>query len=231
VGIDEEEVWLDVEPDATESLVDWFVKYRFRTKVEIEPRPSRYVGLIGNAARDIAGDGEFTAEGAEVFGGALGDLAVVDMHVHGPHELELPQAPAELHDVFRIESGIGVFGVDYGTRELPQEAGLTRIVPVDKGCYVGQETVARIHFRGHVNRVLRPLAFEGADSERLPQRELRLDGQAVGRVTSAVRSPGNGVVGLGMVRVEPPEGATVEVEGGGQAVLGPLPEGTKVKAS
>jgi folate-binding protein YgfZ len=154
---------------------------------------------------------------------------VTAANVHSARRPEVPEAPAELYDVFRVEAGVGRFGVDFGERDLPQEAGLTRVVSVEKGCYVGQETVARIHFRGHINKVLRPLTFDGVDSDGLVGRELRAGDVVVGRVTSAVRSPRNGVVGLGMVRVEPAEGAPLEVEGGGVATLGPLPEGTKVK--
>ena len=80
-------------------------------------------------------------------------------------------------------------GLDFDENTLPQEAGLeTTAVSFTKGCYIGQETVARIHFRGHVNRRLTGLAVQG---ESLPARGSRvLRGEAeVGRVTSAVRSP------------------------------------------
>jgi tRNA-modifying protein YgfZ len=222
-GVLDEEVWLDVEPPGADGLVDWFVKYRFRTKVEIEETPSSCRTVLGAASKP--GELEMK-DGLPTFGDALGALAIAD--VHGDTAIgELPEAPAELYDILRIEAAIGVFGIDYDTRTLPQEAGLTRYVSVEKGCYVGQETIARIHFRGHVNRVLRPLTFEGIDEP--TGCELTFEGASVGNVTSAVRSPRKGVVGIGMVRVEPPEGAQLDVDGGGTAILGPVPEGTKVK--
>ncbi|MGH2758550.1 MAG: YgfZ/GcvT domain-containing protein [Actinomycetota bacterium] len=221
VGIRPDEVWLDVAPDA-ERLAHWFETYRFRTKVEIETVPKRSFTVLGPAARDLAADGEFAGE--LVFGSTLGDVPAADVHADATPAGE--QAPSELYDVVRVEAGVGGFGVDFGERDLPQEAGLTRTVSVEKGCYVGQETVARIHFRGHINKVVRPLLFS---AEPPVGAELRLEGSNVGRVTSVVRSPRKGIVGLGMVRVEPSEGSELEVEGGGTATVGAVPEGTKVK--
>lgn len=227
VGFLGEEIWIDAEPDAG-LLATWFETYRFRTKVDIATEARSCFTVVGPAAWTWAEDGAVVqSTGTISFGYTFGDVAAADVHSDSPPDVE--EATGDLYDVFRVEAGIGRFGVDFGERDLPQEAGLTRTVSVQKGCYVGQETVARIHFRGHVNRVLRPLTFEGAEPESLPGRELLIDGRGVGRVTSAVRSPRAGVVGLGMVRVEPPSGQRVGVEGGGSAVLGPLPEGTKVR--
>lgn len=222
-----DEVWLGVEPDA-ERLAAWFETYKFRTKVEITTIESRCFTFLGPAARSLAGGGQVTrAQDALTFGYSLGDLPAAD--VHSDHPPDIADAHPDVYDVFRVEAGLGRFGVDFGERDLPQEAGLTRTVSVEKGCYVGQETVARIHFRGHVNKVLRPLTFEGPEPDSLVGRELLVSGKAVGRVTSAVRSPRQGVVGIAMVRVELPEGTRVDVEGGGTGILGALPEGTKVK--
>lgn len=226
VGFCGEEVWLDVEPDAGPALADWFVRYRFRTKVEIEPIERRCVTILGPAAEPLAADGRVAMPGP-VFGGALGEVALAD--VHGSDPPDLPQAPPEVYDVLRVEAGVAAFGVDYTTKDLPQEAGLSRVLSVEKGCYVGQETIARIHFRGHVNKVVRPLSF--ADAEPDPGAKLLLDAKPVGTVTSSVRSPRLGPIGIGMVRVEPDEGTVLGVEGGGSAVVGPIPSGTKVKTS
>ena len=223
IGFLGDEVWLDVEPDAATNLAEWFTRYRFRTKVEIETVQKPCVTVLGPGAVAHAGPGEITSSIA--FGFRVGDVSATDIHADA--ELDLPAAPEELYDVLRVEAGIGAFGIDYDTRSLPQEAGLTRVVSVEKGCYVGQETVARIHFRGHINKVLRPLSF---DSEVSTGAEVRWEGDNVGDVTSVAFSPRRGHVGIGMIRVEPPEGACLEVEGGGTAELGPLPEGTKVKA-
>ncbi len=89
---------------------------------------------------------------------------------------------------------------------LPAEAGLDeRAVSFSKGCYPGQEPLARLHNRGHVNRTLRVLEL---DAEARQADEVRFEGALVGRVTSVV--PG---LALAYVRVEVPEGAELEVGG------------------
>jgi folate-binding protein YgfZ len=228
-GFLDDEIWLDVEPDA-DRLATWFENYKFRTKVEIVTREQRCFTVLGPSSTALAGDGEVKLDGNTVaFGYSFGEVPAVDLHAQEPpHGV---QAVPDLYDVVRVEAGVGRFGVDFGERDLPQEAGLTRVVSTQKGCYVGQETVARIHFRGHINKVLRPLRFFDVDADGLVGRELAADDGVVGRVTSAVRSPRSGVVGLAMARVEPPDGAELEVEGGGTATLGPVPEGTKVKTA
>ena len=101
----------------------------------------------------------------------------------------------EEYERWRIESGIPRWGRDIDDRVLPAEAGLTEThVSFTKGCYPGQEPIARQHYRGKVNRRLRVLDVEG---EAVPGDELTLEGKTVGRVTSA--APG---VALGYVRVE-----------------------------
>jgi folate-binding Fe-S cluster repair protein YgfZ len=96
---------------------------------------------------------------------------------------------------------------------LPAEAGLdVRAIDFQKGCYPGQEPIARQHYRGRVNRTLRVLAIEGQE---LPEydAELAYEGKRVGRVTSAARDPELGVVALGYVRVEVPADAVLELGG------------------
>ncbi len=216
-GIASDEIFISDVPAYGPRLGDWFVSRKFRTKVEIEPLPTRRFTRLGV---------EDASERFEMdpvrFYRAFGDIGAVDVFDDG---LEAT-APFELYDLLRIEAGYGRFGADFDERTLPQEAGLSRTLSVEKGCYVGQETVARIHFRGHINKVLRSIRFEAPVDERS---ELVLDGVVVGHVTSSVVSPRFGPVGIGMVRVEPPEGAEVFV-GDVRAVLGPVPEGTKVKS-
>ena len=92
---------------------------------------------------------------------------------------------------------------------MPAEAGLEeRAISFTKGCYPGQEPVARLHYRGHPNRGLRVLAIEGGE---LPayDAELTLDGKVVGRVTSAAPDPEHGIVALGYVRREVPAEAVL----------------------
>jgi folate-binding protein YgfZ len=105
---------------------------------------------------------------------------------------------------WRIESGIPRWGREIDDRILPAEAGLDEThVSFSKGCYPGQEPIARQRYRGKVNRRLRVLELEG---EAQPDDELVLDGQKVGRITSVV--PG---LALAYVRVEVPADAQLEV--------------------
>lgn len=104
----------------------------------------------------------------------------------------------------RIEAGTPRFGREIDDRVLPAEAGLDeRAISFDKGCFPGQEPVARQRYRGKVNRRLRVLEVDGAPA---PDTPVTLEGKDVGRVTSSV--PG---VALAYVRVEVPDGAALSV--------------------
>ena len=107
-----------------------------------------------------------------------------------------------------ILAGWPTLGREIDERTLPQEARYDEIggVSYTKGCYTGQETVARIHFRGHVNRQLRGLVLEGA--EPLTNRALMLAGKEVGHVKSAM-SVDDRVLALGMIRREVETGAVI----------------------
>jgi folate-binding protein YgfZ len=115
-------------------------------------------------------------------------------------------------EVARVEAGRPEWGLDMDDSTIPQEANFDELgaISYTKGCYTGQETVARVHFRGHVNRHLRGLRF--APDGRLPLLRATLvdaDGKEVGDVRSAVRSPRLGPIALGMVRREVAIGAPV----------------------
>lgn len=134
------------------------------------------------------------------------------------HDLDLPEASDAAWDVFRIESGIPVYGRDVSQDNLPQETGLVaERVSFTKGCYTGQEVLARIHYRGKVNRHLRGLRVTDPASAPpwSPGDELAVEGRVVGEVTSAAESPLHGWIGLGYVRreVEPGEEVIVRPEG------------------
>jgi tRNA-modifying protein YgfZ len=102
------------------------------------------------------------------------------------------------------------YGIDLDETVIPQEAGLNeRAVSFTKGCYVGQETVARLYYKGKPNRHLRGLRLsEPAE----PGAELRLGERSVGRLTSAIHSPAHGPIGLALVRREAEPGASVSVD-------------------
>jgi folate-binding protein YgfZ len=114
-------------------------------------------------------------------------------------------------DIARVEAGRPEWGVDMDDTTIPQEANLDDLhaISYTKGCYVGQETVARVHFRGHVNRHLRGVRTEG--TEPVPRGATLHDdtGAQVGDVRSAVRSPMLGGIGLAMIRREVEPGASL----------------------
>jgi len=125
-------------------------------------------------------------------------------------------------EVARAEAGIPRFGLDFGAENFPQEAGLEEAaVSYTKGCYLGQEVVARIHYRGQVHRTLRGLAFDA-----LPRRGAKLlaGGQEAGTVATAVESPALGPIGIAILKRQGTDpGAELEIEGGGQATVRELP--------
>jgi folate-binding protein YgfZ len=161
------------EPELGETVRSELVRMRFAAKVEVEPEAHESWLVLG-------GDEVLDEQpaGEEV----------------GENELER----------WRIESGIPRWGREIDDRILPAEAGLDEThVSFSKGCYPGQEPIARQRYRGKVNRKLRVLEIEG---EAQPDDELVLDGKKVGRITSAV--PG---LALAYVRVEVPNDARLEL--------------------
>jgi folate-binding protein YgfZ len=144
-------------------------------------------------------------ESALVFGGADGfatDWPGAREALDAGLEPTLAEGELELR---RIESGVPRWEREIDDRILPAEAGLDSThVSFSKGCYPGQEPVARLHFRGHPNRGLRVLQLD-----ELPEQDAPLlhDGREVGRVTSAARRPDGTVVALAYVRTEVPDDA------------------------
>ncbi len=124
-------------------------------------------------------------------------------------------ASQEADDCLRVERGQPRYGVDLDDTVIPQEAGLNeRAVSFTKGCYVGQETVARLHYRGKPNRQLRGLALSAPAS---PGDELSLGERTVGRLTTVASSPRLGPIALALVRREAAPGATVRVGSEGRS--------------
>ena len=161
------------EPELGERVRTELVRMRFAAKVEIEPEEHESWLVLG-------GDEVLDERPA-------GDEV-------GEEDLER----------WRIESGIPRWGREIDDRVLPAEAGLDEThVSFSKGCYPGQEPIARQRYRGKVNRKLRVLDVEG---EAAPGDELLLDGKKVGRITSAVQG-----LALGYVRVEVPADAQLEL--------------------
>jgi folate-binding protein YgfZ len=121
-------------------------------------------------------------------------------------------------DVLRIEAGTPAFGREVTEKNLPQEFGRdARAINYVKGCYLGQETVARLDALGHVNQELRGLRFDPGAPTPAPGSTVEADGKRIGSVTSAAFSPGwNAVIALAMLRTSHSRpGTRVEVKGHG----------------
>lgn len=124
----------------------------------------------------------------------------------------LPEIPKDVLETLRIEMGLPRWGVDFDESTLALEIPDVMQIRVDQGCYVGQEVVARIVHRGHVNRHLRGLILETGTMP-APGDMIQYEGKEVGTVTSATRSPLLGMIALGYVRREVEPGASVELNG------------------
>jgi folate-binding protein YgfZ len=188
---DVDDFLLLTEPGLGERVRSTLLRMRFAAKCEIEPETHSSVVVLGDA--DGIPTADYGVPAVEVLDSSLEPTVSED-------ELEL----------MRIKAGTPRLGREIDDRVLPAEAGLDRrAIDFVKGCYPGQEPIARQHYRGRVNRSLRVLTLEG---EELPEydAELVLDGKAVGRVTSAARD-GDGVVALAYVRTEVPRDALLEL--------------------
>ncbi len=115
-------------------------------------------------------------------------------------------APAGLDvwEIARVEAGRPEWGLDIDANTIPQEANLDDLnaISYTKGCYIGQEVVARVHFRGHVNRHLRGIRAASVDGPPMDAQLIDDSGNHVGDVRSSVQSPRLGGIALAMVRRE-----------------------------
>ena len=234
----------DVDPAAAEALRTTLLRYRLGARVTIEPATDlACLAVAGPRAGMLLVDAFGVLPRVEPPEGAGTPLVAAGVPLHavasglyGEQAVEIIGPVAGVaaawstlaallpkHDgaafgtaaeeILRVEAGVPRFGAELDERVMPAEAGVVeRAVSFTKGCYIGQEPVARLHYRGHSNRILRALLLDGEPPA--PDTELQVDGKAVGRVTSAVRSPALGrTVALGLVRRELDEGAVVELAG------------------
>ncbi|MCW2969043.1 MAG: folate-binding protein [Solirubrobacterales bacterium] len=234
------ELLLDTERAALQALFDMIRRYKVGFGVELHKRTLErgLLSLIGPASAGIADAerlpaAEHSNEPVEI--GQVAALAVrtdvgVDLICDSADTAELTPALLERGAVaiseqaaecLRIEHGRPRFGIDLDEMVIPQEAGLNeRAVSFTKGCYVGQETVARLHYRGKPNRHLRGLRLSrpAAGGE-----ELRLGDRVVGHVTSSTISPRLGPIALALLRREAQPGSVVDVGDGASAEVVALP--------
>ena len=183
-----EDFLLLTEPDLGERVRSELRRFRFAAKAEIETEDHTSHVVFGGEGIPTADYGEPAAE-------------VLDA------ELDVTVSVEEL-ELLRVRAGTPAWGKEIDDRVLPAEAGLTeRAVSFTKGCYPGQEPIARLHYRGHANRGLRVLELDALPE---PDTEIVYEGKSVGRITSAVPA-GRGAVALGYVRREVPEDAELTV--------------------
>jgi folate-binding protein YgfZ len=181
------------EPELGEAVQSTLLRARFAAKCEIAAEEHTSTVVIGNGAEGIPCP-DYGVPAREV----------LDASPDGADVEELER--------LRIEARTPRWGRELDDRVLPAEAGLDETaVSFTKGCYPGQEPIARLRHRGKVNRRLRVLAVESAE----PGDEIQYNGKAVGRVTSVASG-----VALAYVRTEVPAGAVLEI-GSGRAEMRP----------
>jgi folate-binding protein YgfZ len=125
---------------------------------------------------------------------------------------------SEALNIARIEAGRPVWGIDMDDSVLAQEMDMDRLgaISYTKGCYTGQETVARVHYRGHVNRLLRGLHFEETILPPTGSPIADESGKEIGSVKSGALSPRRGAIALALIRREVEPGTMVRVGSSGQ---------------
>ena len=236
-----DELLLDTERATLQELFNMIRRYKLGSDVELHKRTLEMglLSLIGPDARRVAAAralpaAEHANARAEIGGTpvvlvatdtgvdvlcAAGDTTAVRAALEAAGAVAVDEAIAE---VVRVEHGRPRYGFELNDGVIPQEAGLNeRAVSFTKGCYVGQETVARLFYRGKPNRHLRGLRLSGPAA---PGDTLRRGEKEVGRVGTTVLSPTFGPIALAIVRREAEPGETLAVgEAGTSAEVVELP--------
>ena len=218
-------MWLDCERAALQELFNMIRRFKLGRDVEVHKRTLEraLLSVVGPEAPSRAEHEHGLVKVGDVDVREVGTDLGVDYICDAEDApavkaaLGLPEVSEEAAEVVRVESGRPRYGIDLDDTVIPQEAGLNdRAVSFTKGCYVGQETVARLFYRGKPNRRLMGLRL----SEPLPTgTEMRLGEKTVAVVRSSVVSPSPGPIALALVRREAspgddlagPDGATARV--------------------
>ena len=207
-------IFVDTEPEGALAAMEILGRYAPFSRVKVEDlsegdEPWRVLGLYGAHATELLGNLQLAEhESKELEIGGVPLLAVgvavpvTGLDLIGPsnavgavkdHLLGLGAnlASPEAYETARIEAGVPRFGVDITPENFPGETGiLDRAVSFKKGCYPGQETVARMHYRGHPNKMLHRLTIDGPLPS--PGAEITQEGKVVGRITSIAPLPSYG---------------------------------------
>jgi folate-binding protein YgfZ len=236
-----EELLLDTEPEALAAARRHLEMYSIGRDVKVTDvsEERTILSLIGPRAVDVAGTAalpENACEASTVAGVeclAVGTRVGIDLIAATADAGRLREAlgeagavevSPEAAEILRIEAGVPRFGAEMGTETMPAEAGIVAdAISFTKGCYIGQETVARLHYKGRPNRHLRGLRLS-APAE--PGAALALGEKEVGKLGSAAVSPALGPIGLAILRREAEPGVTLSVgEDGVTAQVVDLPFG------
>ena len=223
-----EELLLDTERVSLQELFNMIRRFSLGYQAELHKRTLQrgLLGLLGPGADAVAGLEELGAEEHSHLTSELGGIAVRAIRTDSGIDLLCDAADTEglaavleqagarpvseaVAEIVRVERGRPRYGIDLDDTVIPQEAGLNgRAVSFTKGCYVGQETVARLFYRGKPNRQLRGLRLMGPA---VPGAEISFGERTVGRLASVAESPAIGCIALALVRREAPPGSTVTV--------------------
>jgi tRNA-modifying protein YgfZ len=236
-----EEIWLDTEAIARPPVLRHLRMYKIGREVEVRDASEEraVLSLLGPRSAeiaDLAALPEQAVEATRIEGVdclAVGTDAGIDLIAAAAETARLREALADAGavevsedaaEILRIESGRPRFGLEMTSETMPAEAGIVeRAVSFEKGCYIGQEPVARLHYKGRPNRHLRGLRLS---SRAATGATLRLGEKEVGRLGGVAVSPVHGPIGLAIVRREAEPGAELAVgEDGVEAKVVDLPFG------
>jgi folate-binding protein YgfZ len=212
-------IWIDCAKGALPVIEHTIRTYGIGRDIRVEDVSGErtIVSVLGPRARDALAvdvpeeEHAFVEDGETLY--VATDLGVDAIAPAGQAPDGIEPASEEAAECLRVESGRPRLGFDFDADTIPQEAGLNeRGVSFTKGCYVGQETVARLHYKGKPNRHLRGLRLSAPAAR---GDELRLGERVVGTLGSVAESPVHGPIALAIVRREAEPGATLEVGDGG----------------
>jgi folate-binding protein YgfZ len=221
-----DEIWIDTEPQALAAAKRHLEMYKIGREVAVADLTGEraILSLIGPRSVEIAAGAALPEHAGEAtkIGGveclAVGTADGIDLIAKSGDAGDLREALTgagavevgpEAAEVVRIEAGVPRFGAEMSAETMPAEAGIVeRAISFTKGCYIGQEPVARLHYKGRPNRHLRGLELSAPAA---PGTSLRLGEKEVGRIGSACLSPARGPIALAIVRREAEPGTELAV--------------------
>jgi folate-binding protein YgfZ len=237
----DDEIWIDTEPEALAAARRHLDMYKIGREVTLEDigEERAILSLIGPRSVELAGSPALpehasepiSIEGVECL--AVGTAFGIDLIVAAADGERLraalaaagaPEVSPDAVEILRVEAGTPRFGSEMDTATMPAEAGIVAAaVNFEKGCYIGQETVARLHYKGKPNRHLRGLRLSAPAQ---PGATLLLAEKEVGKLGGTCVSPAHGPIALAIVRREAEPGSELRVgEDGVTAHVVDLPFG------